>query len=101
MESQPCAVCDIVGHPTHICLELDELKLLLRSEKNIAMKSSRKKVSATKNQGKALCTNHACTICKNYGHYTHHCPKIPRYRNALHALEQSYQEDPSIHTNGE
>ena len=77
MELQPCALCDIVGHPTNICLELDELKPLLSSKRNFVATISRKKEPATKHQGKALRTNHACTICNNYGHYTHHCPEIP------------------------
>ena len=76
-ESPGCAICDVVGHPTHIYLEMDELKSLLSSEADIATPHSRKKEPATKIKGKALRTNHACTICSNYGHYTHHFPEIP------------------------
>ena len=76
-ESPVCAVCDIIGHPTHICLELDELKPLLGSEKDITTPRSYKKEPTTKGKGKALCTNHACALCSNYGHYTHHFPEIP------------------------
>ena len=83
-------------HPTHICPELDELKPLLGCEADISKWHSHKKELATKSIGKPLRTNHACDICDTYGHYTHHCPEIPRYRDALHAIERSYQEDPSI-----
>lgn len=71
-ESPCCAICDIVGHPNHICPELDELEALLSSEVDIAAPSSCKKEPATKIQGKALRTNHTCAIYNNYGHYTHH-----------------------------
>ena len=95
-ESPNCAICNVVGHPTHIYPELDELKLLLSSKVDIATPHSCKKEPATKIQGKSLCTNNACTICNNYGHYAHHFLEISRYRDTLHAIEQSYQEDPSI-----
>ena len=35
-ESPVCAICDVIGHPTHICQELDELKPLLGSEVDIS-----------------------------------------------------------------
>ena len=41
-------ICDVVGHPTHICLELDELKSLLSSEVDIVTPRSHKKELATK-----------------------------------------------------
>ena len=31
-ESSACTICDVTGHPTHICLELDDLKPLLGCE---------------------------------------------------------------------
>ena len=93
-ESPSCAICDVVGHPTHIFPELDELKPLLNSKADITTPCSSKKEPATKGKGKAFHANHACTICSNYGHYTHHFPEIPRYRDTLHAIEGSYQEDP-------
>ena len=93
-ESPGCAICDVVSHPTHIFPEMDELKPLLGSEAKIATPQSLKKELGTKGKGKALRTNHACIICSNYGHYTHHCPEIPRYKDTLHAIERFYQEDP-------
>ena len=76
-ESLACTICDVIGHPTHICPELDELKPLLGSETDIAMLRSRKKEPTTKGKGKALHTNHACTLCNNFGHYTHHFFRNP------------------------
>lgn len=99
-ESPVCAICNVIGHPTHICPELDELKPLLGSETEIMMPRSRKKEPTTKAKGKVLRTNHACTLCNNYGHYTHNFPEIPRYRDALHAIKRSYQENPSTQAFG-
>ena len=76
-ESLVCAICDVIGHPTHIYPELDELKPLLGSETYIVMPRSHKKEPATKGKGKALRTNHAFSICNNYRNYTHHYPEIP------------------------
>ena len=95
-ESSACAICDVTGHPTHICPELGELKPLLGCEAGTSKRRSHKKELATNNTGKLLCTNHACALYDTYGHYTHHFPEIPRYRGSLHAIERSYQEDPSI-----
>ena len=95
-ESSAYAICDVTGHPTHICPELDELKPLLGCEAGTSTRHSHKKELATKSTGKPLHTNHACTVCDTYGHYTHHFPEIPWYRDTLHTSERSYQEDPSI-----
>ena len=32
---------------------------------------------------KSLRTNHPCTLCDVYGHYSHHCPDLPDFRLAL------------------
>ena len=76
-DSSTCAICDVTGHPTHICLELDELKPLLHCEAGTSTWHSHKKELATKITSKPLHTNHACTIYDTYGHYNHHCPEIP------------------------
>ena len=95
-ESSICAICDFTGHPTHICLELDELKPLLGCEAGTLTRRTHKKEIATKSTVKPLRTNHTRALCETYGNYTHHCPEILRYKDALHAVEKSYQEDPSI-----
>ena len=43
---------------------------------------------AAKSKNKALCTNHPCALCDVYGHYSHHCPELPRFRDALQALRK-------------
>ena len=40
-ESLVCAICEVIGHPTHICLEMDELKPLLGSEADVSTPHSR------------------------------------------------------------
>lgn len=35
-------------------------------------------------------TKHACAICVEYRHYTHHCPDFPRYRNTLFSSPQAH-----------
>ena len=93
-KSSAYVICDVIGHPTHICSELDELKPLLDCEEGTSKWHSHKKELAIKIIGKPLRTNHVCALCDTYGLYTHHCLEIPWYRDALHAIERSYQEDP-------
>jgi hypothetical protein len=35
-----------------------------------------------------------CAICFEYGHYTHHCPALPCFRQTLAAVHQNFQNDP-------
>ena len=39
-------------------------------------------------RNKALRTNHACALCSLYGHYSHHCQDLPKFRMALADLRQ-------------
>jgi hypothetical protein len=43
---------------------------------------------------KGLRTKFACAICSEYGHYTHHCPALPRFRQTLAAVRQNFQNNP-------
>jgi hypothetical protein len=43
---------------------------------------------------KGLRTKFACAICFEYGHYTHHCPALPRFRQTLAVVRQNFQNDP-------
>ena len=36
----------------------------------------------------SLRTNHACTLCDFYGHYSHHCQDLSEFRMALFNLRQ-------------
>ena len=39
-------------------------------------------------RNKSLRTNHACTLCSLYGHYSHHCQDLPEFRMDLVDLHQ-------------
>jgi hypothetical protein len=43
---------------------------------------------------KGLKTKFACAICSEYGHYTHHCPALPRFRQALAIVKRDIQNNP-------
>ena len=43
-------------------------------------------------RNKALRTNHACTLCGLYGHYSHHCQDLPKFRMALADLRHHFLE---------
>jgi len=85
---QPCSFCETIGYPTNKCPKLKRLKYLLHAPQELVnpLTSIKKKNLAT--HYKALHTNHACAFCAKYGHYTHSCPKVPRYKDALVALTQ-------------
>jgi hypothetical protein len=36
-----------------------------------------------------------CAICSEYGHYTHHFPALPQFRQTLTTVRQTFQQDPS------
>ena len=75
----PCAVCEQQGHPTQNCLEMPVIHAHVD-----AMDTNEKipvvelpTVPLVKN--KALRTNHACTLCVLYGHYSHHFQDLPKF----------------------
>ena len=37
---------------------------------------------------KSVRTNHACALCRLYGHYSHHFQEFPKFRMALADLRQ-------------
>ena len=39
-------------------------------------------------RNKALRTNHACALCRLYGHYSHYCQEFPNFRITLANLHQ-------------
>lgn len=42
--------------------------------------------------------NHPCALCDNYGHYSHHCPRLEDFHHTLqvlHELEVSRSESTS------
>jgi hypothetical protein len=38
---------------------------------------------------KSLCMNHPYDLCDTYGHYSHHCPKLIQFVDALNVVHQS------------
>ena len=43
-------------------------------------------------RNKSLRTNHACTLCGLYGHYSHHCQELSEFQMDLANLWQHYLE---------
>ena len=88
----PCAICEQRGHPTQnfpkipvICAHMDSMD----TNENIPVVEL---PTAPVVKNKALRTNHACALCDLYGHYSHHCQDLPKFRMALadlrhHSLE--------------
>jgi len=81
----PCALCDFHGHQTKKFLALPKLHHLLHASL-IPIPSTRgiKDKECLTN----LRTTHACIIYGTYGHYTHDCPNLPHYRDALQVVLQ-------------
>lgn len=98
MVPPPCALCEVVGHPTNMCPKLDEVQTLLHAPKAPVNPPPPIGDKITPAHYKAFHTNHACAICMEYWHYTHHCPKIPRYQDALGARTQENTMTPSLST---
>lgn len=98
-ELQPCALCEVVGHPTNIYYELYELKYIMYASKNLITPNPPKIAKDMPFRNKVLHTNHACAICVEYGNYTHHFPEIPRYRGMPSALVQASINEPLASTN--
>jgi hypothetical protein len=88
----PCALCEKEGHQTNNCPSLPELRNLIPPNPTPVTTAS----TSTPNpsSSKDLRTKFACAICSEYGHYTHHCPALPRFRQTLAAVRQNFQNNP-------
>jgi hypothetical protein len=96
----PCALCEKEGHPTNRCPSLPELRNLIQlpraTTSPMASSSTPNTTTMSSTTGnKGLRTKFACAICSEYGHYTHHCPTLPQFRQTLAAVHQSFQQNPS------
>ena len=84
----PCAVCEQQGRPTHNCPEIPmiyaHLDAMDTNENILVVELSTAPILSNK----ALRTNHACTLCGLYGHYSYHCQDLPEFRMALADLCQ-------------
>jgi hypothetical protein len=89
----PCALCEKEGHQTNNCPSLPELRNLIPINPTPTTPITTASPTATTqpSSSKGLRTKFACAICSEYGHYTHHCPALPRFRQTLAAVRQNFQ----------
>jgi hypothetical protein len=89
----PCALCDKTGHQTNNCPSLPELRNLIPPNPTPTPPTTT--APNLPSSSKGLRTNKfACAICSEYGHYTHHCPALPRFRQALAIVNRDFQNNP-------
>jgi hypothetical protein len=95
----PCVLCEKDGHPTKKFPSLPELHNLIqlpRAPPPLVTSSSTTPISQNISS-KGLRIKFACAICSEYGHYTHHCPMLPQFRQTPTAICQSFQQEPTQH----
>jgi hypothetical protein len=91
----PCALCEKEGHQTNNCPSLPELRNLIPLNQTPTTPVTTVSPATTQpSSSKGLRTKFACAICSEYGHYTHHCPALPRFRQTLAAVRQDFQNNP-------
>jgi hypothetical protein len=93
----PCVLCEKYGHPTNKCPSLPKLCNLIqlpRAPPPLITSSSTITISLNINI-KGLRTKFSCAICLEYGHYTHHCPMLPQFRQMLTTARQIFQQEPT------
>jgi hypothetical protein len=88
----PCALCDREGHQTNNCPSLPELRNLIPPNPTPTPLTTT--ATTQPSSSKELKTKCACAICSEYGHYTHHCPSLPRFRQALDIISRDFQNNP-------
>jgi hypothetical protein len=96
----PCTLCEREGHPTNRCPSLPELRNLIQLPRATTSLTTSPSTSSTTTTSptigsKGLRTKFACAICSEYGHYTHHCPALPQFRQTLTTVRQTFQQEPS------
>jgi hypothetical protein len=91
----PCALCEKEGHQTNNFPSLPELQNLIPLNQSPTTPVTTATPTITQpSSSKGLRTKYACAICSEYGHYTHHCPAFPCFRQTLAAIRQKFQNDP-------
>jgi hypothetical protein len=91
----PCALCEKEGHQTNNCPSLPELRNLIPPNPTPPTPVTTASTTTTNpSSSKGLRTKFACAICSEYGHYTHHCPALPCFRQTLAAVCQNFQNNP-------
>jgi hypothetical protein len=91
----PCALCEKEGHQTNNYPSLPELQNLIPLNQTPTTPATTVSPATTQPSSiKGLRTKFACAICSEYGHYTHHCPALPRFQQTLAAVRQDFQNNP-------
>jgi hypothetical protein len=88
----PCALCDKEGHQTNNYPSLPELRNLIPPNPTPTPLTTTATLQPSSN--KELKTKFASAIFSEYGHYTHHCPALPRFRQALAIVSRDFQNNP-------
>jgi hypothetical protein len=93
----PCALCEKDGHQTNNCPSLPELWNLIPLNQTPSMLATIASTVATAPHlsSKGLQTKFSCAICSEYGHYTHHCLVLSRFRQTLTVVHQCFQNEPN------
>jgi hypothetical protein len=93
-----CALCEKEGHQTNNCPSLPELRNLIPLNQTPTTPATTASPTTTTHPSsiKGLRTKYACAICLEYGHYTHHFPALPRFRQTLAVVHQNFQNNPSL-----
>jgi hypothetical protein len=93
----PCMLCEKDGHPTNKCPSLPELRNLIPLNQTPSPPATIASTSTTSpnSSSKGMRTKFSCAICLEYGHYTHHFPALPHFRQRLVAVRQSFQNEPN------
>jgi hypothetical protein len=87
-----CTLCDREGHQTNNFPSLPELRNLIPPNPTPTPLTTTATLQPS--SSKELKTKCACAICSEYGHYTHHCPSLPRFRQALDIISRDFQNNP-------
>jgi hypothetical protein len=91
----PCALCEKEGRQTNNCPSLPELRNLIPPNPTPPTPvTTASTTTPNPSSSKGLRTKFACAICSKYGHYTHHFPALPRFRQTLVAVRQNFQNNP-------
>jgi hypothetical protein len=88
----PCTLCDKEGHQTNNFPSLPELRNLIPPNPTPTPLTTTATTQPSSSKG--LKNKFACAICSEYGHYTHHCPVLPRFRQALAIVSRDFQNNP-------
>jgi hypothetical protein len=93
----PCALCDKDGHQTNNSPSLPELQNLIPLNQTPSTLSTVESTAATAphSSSKWLRTKFTCTICSEYGHYTHNFLALSCFQQTLAVVRQRFQNEPN------